>query len=304
MKNLIQLFIYLISSVVFSQTTAILDDKFEQTLIDYGIDSDNTINNQVLTSDINQITQLDLSTSNNLPIKNLIGIEDFTALKILNINGIGYDFEYIDGRCYLDLSNLQDLEELYFTSKETTHSNKLDLLFLSNNPNLKKLESLDVSYLTTIDLAGTDLSNLNLVINLEGDDNEPDCCRDICINVTNPTDAQNAQGVYSNWNDTYTNNSNHIINYSNTCPLYLKTEISEKIEVSIYPNPAKELLHIKSKLPIEKAILYDLTGKKIKTYFSNQLSESIDVSNIPSGIYFINLQSEQGKQATKKIIVK
>jgi hypothetical protein len=47
-----------------AQTTNIPDENFEQALIDLNIDSDTNINGQVLTPDIENLTELDFSLLN------------------------------------------------------------------------------------------------------------------------------------------------------------------------------------------------------------------------------------------------
>ncbi len=275
----------------FGQTTQIIDNNFEQTLIDLGIDSDNTINQQVLTADIVQVTHLDLSISNNLPIKALIGIQDFTALKVLNISGVGFvNAGESDIAPYLDLSTLTALEELYFTSQGATYGNELNHLFLTNNPNLTTLESLDVGYLDVIDLEGSDVNLTNLSMNFTGD------WQDICINVTDPVAAQNAQGVYASWNVTY-NSQTGVLSYSDDCEI-LHTASKEKINFSLYPNPANHQFHITSTKKLDRIELYNIQGKLIKTFHQQ---ETYDVSDVASGVYFVKLRSGQ-QVYTQKLI--
>jgi hypothetical protein len=65
--------------------------------------------------------------------------------------------------------------------------------------------------------------------------------------------------------------------------------------IKIYPNPVKDELRIESgDLKIESVEILDLSGKKIST-------NSIDVSPLPQGIYFVKLETEKGI-VTKKII--
>ena len=64
-----------------SRYTCIPDKIFEQSLIELGIDKDGTINGQVLTSDVSGITELVLVGRG---ISDLTGIEDFTALTLLD----------------------------------------------------------------------------------------------------------------------------------------------------------------------------------------------------------------------------
>ena len=83
MKKLYTFFLGIIfSTTAFSQNTAIPDSNFEQALIDLGYDTDG-LNNSVVTANINTITNLDLSGKS---IQSVVGIEDFTALEILNLS--------------------------------------------------------------------------------------------------------------------------------------------------------------------------------------------------------------------------
>ena len=59
----ITLIILVIGLTAHSQTTAIPDPFFEQALIDLGIDSEGEVNGQVLTSDIENITELILDNN-------------------------------------------------------------------------------------------------------------------------------------------------------------------------------------------------------------------------------------------------
>ncbi len=67
------------------------------------------------------------------------------------------------------------------------------------------------------------------------------------------------------------------------------------ISVSIYPNPAKEILYLDLNFSKEKNIQFtiiDQLGRQIKTQTINQVLnkiEKIDISGMSSGIYFINV---------------
>ena len=70
----------------------------------------------------------------------------------------------------------------------------------------------------------------------------------------------------------------------------------------IYPNPAKSLLNfdLKSDILISGISIVDIAGKQlIKS--NNSVSNSIDISSLSSGVYFITFQSEK-KSVTKKFI--
>lgn len=79
-KTTLTVFFLFLISTSFSQTVAIPDANFEQSLIDLKIDSDGVINQSVLQSDVIAVTSLDVSSKK---IKDLTGIEAFTSLVTL-----------------------------------------------------------------------------------------------------------------------------------------------------------------------------------------------------------------------------
>ncbi|QQY83224.1 T9SS type A sorting domain-containing protein [Tamlana sp. s12] len=71
---------------------------------------------------------------------------------------------------------------------------------------------------------------------------------------------------------------------------------------AIYPNPAKDILNIKSKnLQISAVSIYDLLGKSV--YQNNQFSGSIiDLSSFNKGVYFLKIEAS-GRTFSKKLVV-
>ena len=67
--------------------------------------------------------------------------------------------------------------------------------------------------------------------------------------------------------------------------------------IVVYPNPTKNTLNIVTDLDIN-ANLYDINGKILK---SNIIEKQINLSNLPSGIYFLNIEHE-GNIYNKRII--
>ena len=142
--------------IINAQTTAIPDANFEQALIDLNIDSDGVINHSVLTSDILNVTSLDLSSKN---ISSLVGIEDFTSLTYLNC--------FDNSITTLDISNNTALTFLSLPNNMLTGidlSQNTALTFLSltfnsiTNLNVSQntvLESFSCGYnkLTTLDIS-------------------------------------------------------------------------------------------------------------------------------------------------------
>ncbi|MCL7762624.1 T9SS type A sorting domain-containing protein [Polaribacter sp. Z014] len=76
---------------------------------------------------------------------------------------------------------------------------------------------------------------------------------------------------------------------------------NELSKVSMYPNPTKNRLNISAQNTIKNAAIYNLLGKQIMSLEINKNSESIDVSNLSSGIYLIKY-SVNNVFATAKFI--
>ena len=69
--------------------------------------------------------------------------------------------------------------------------------------------------------------------------------------------------------------------------------------VRVYPNPTTEKLFIVSKTS-QKASLFNVAGQKLLESNATEL----DVTDLPSGIYLLNLQNTQNQISTFKIIKK
>jgi hypothetical protein len=59
----------------------------------------------------------------------------------------------------------------------------------------------------------------------------------------------------------------------------------------IYPNPAAEKLTISFLSPQTNHVeIYDIMGRPIKTFFTNLSTTTINVSDLPNGLYFIRVK--------------
>lgn len=74
--------------------------------------------------------------------------------------------------------------------------------------------------------------------------------------------------------------------------------------MSVYPNPANEILNIQSSIVLDgaKVEIFDMLGKNI--YRNALLNNSIDISNFDSGIYMLNISTDEGTTYVKKFIKK
>jgi photosystem II stability/assembly factor-like uncharacterized protein len=80
----------------------------------------------------------------------------------------------------------------------------------------------------------------------------------------------------------------------------LNTFVNEQVKdnaYSIYPNPATNNITINSSTTLHKIMVTDVLGKIVLTQTSANTSESIDLSHLQTGVYFLTANG-----ATKKII--
>ena len=90
-------------------------------------------------------------------------------------------------------------------------------------------------------------------------------------------------------------------------PLIYKkeTDIVKTIEISVYPNPANNILHIKlDKFPQASVnyTLYDIQGKELSSGSFEGQKHELNISHISKGIYFIRCTTGNQPATTKKVI--
>ena len=80
----------------------------------------------------------------------------------------------------------------------------------------------------------------------------------------------------------------------------LATSESSKTElqISIYPNPAKDFVFVKSEKQITKIELYDYSGKKLK----ESASKEMNISSLQRGNYLVKITDKEGNTQTKNLI--
>jgi hypothetical protein len=87
------------------------------------------------------------------------------------------------------------------------------------------------------------------------------------------------------------------LNYSNVA-----VEDHQEHNFDVYPNPASEVLNVKSTDGSFTYRLLDLTGRQIRTGAADGRA-AINVSSLPAGVYMLQLNSES-KTITQKVIVR
>ncbi|WP_310554435.1 T9SS type A sorting domain-containing protein [Flavobacterium sp.] len=74
-------------------------------------------------------------------------------------------------------------------------------------------------------------------------------------------------------------------------------DISNKL--AVYPNPFSNSVNIETELTLNSIEMYNLLGKKV---FSSQVTNSINTSNLNSGVYFLKLKTVEGQEIIRKVV--
>lgn len=79
----------------------------------------------------------------------------------------------------------------------------------------------------------------------------------------------------------------------------------EQNNVSIYPNPVTKLINIKltDHSRVERLILYTISGQKAKETLATSNDISLQVEDLPSGVYMLQINMNNGNTSTKKIVI-
>ena len=313
-KTFSLLAIALFSNLITAQTTSIPDPNFEEALIDLGHDV-GPIDGVVLTANIDDLEYLNVDFYS---ITDLTGIEDFTALTELHC--------YTNDLTSLDVSQNTALVILY------CERNQIVSLDISENILLtdlgcwdNELTSLDVSQnvlLTSLGCSDNQLTNLDISQNTElvqlfCNNNQLTCLNAKNGNNENFTyfNAQNnpyltcievddvavSTADWTGTDFTFDPEAEFSADCDNLCSTVGMTELST-LSLNIYPNPTTGTIHVdlgelKTKA---KLTLINSLGESI---FTQQFESTyvLDI-NAPSGIYFLQVETNNGEIETIKII--
>lgn len=80
------------------------------------------------------------------------------------------------------------------------------------------------------------------------------------------------------------------------------TDVSNKQEIKVYPNPFTDRIHIDRADEVEAIVLSDLTGKQIKTI--EQPQYDLYLGDLTAGVYFLNMTMKDGSMKVAKAVKK
>ena len=81
--------------------------------------------------------------------------------------------------------------------------------------------------------------------------------------------------------------------------LGFNTSFVEENDLKVYPNPADNLVNVKTNLAIHSIALFDLNGKELR---SNRNKKNLDLEKLENGIFLLKVRLEEGKEIQKLIV--
>jgi len=257
--------------------------------------------------------------SNLVNLKNLsyIGklptIDISDAVNLLNLNCIGssgtYSFPLENRLTSIDLSNQTKLINLDLAG------NLLSSLDLSFCPNLERI-SISNNLLNTLNI-----TNVAYVKNFFCEDNLlTDLNVDAMFNLKNFICKNNQLTSLSTKNriieeyidfsgnpdlNSICSDANEVVYMQNQCFLnnndtvVVNSNCGASSKIAMYPNPVKDMLHLKSTISISKVEIFSPSGLLVMKDESE--SDVIDMNVLRSGMYFIRVYSSDGVAVMKFI---
>ncbi len=299
MKYLYFLLFVLTVGILQAQIVNIPDPNFKNALVntlcvdtdgdgEYDDDVDTNNDGEIQMAEAEAVVFLHVSDQN---ISSLEGIQSFLNLEILGCShndltslDLSHNNNLVTLSCgfnqltLLDLNSNPNLEILWCRDNQLTH------LDLSNNPNLRIVWCTQ-NQLSSLDLRNGNNSNIWTMWAYGNSDL-------LCIDVDdgdNPT----TWGCHIPFGDGWC--IDPWTGYSDDCLLTVEDILLDFI--SIYPNPARNVLVVDTKLPVDSISIYSIQGSLI----NKPSSPTIDVSDLKAGIYIVKM-SIYGQTLIKKFI--
>lgn len=221
--------------------------------------------------------------SGSLPVSSTTFIaRDVTALTInggsMYFSESVYDGGFGDGEIYFKNLFLGTPEVLKFTAIGLIHDLYFfeGLLYFTDDDGLKRINPIEALPTSELLVTNTDFGNLQK------------------IQVKSYVDGNKYLFVSESDN-------NRILKVDLTDPALSTLEYKELL-FHIFPNPVEDHLTIKTPFNIEEISIYNLLGQRVKNISANS-KNSIDMSHLKSGIYFVEVKSDNNT-STKRIIKK
>lgn len=90
--------------------------------------------------------------------------------------------------------------------------------------------------------------------------------------------------------------------YFGNCEGNLSTEDQVLSDLIVFPNPAQNVITVTASTGIQTITIFNLLGQEVLKQSGSQASSQINVSNLSSGAYLMNVSSDSGSQTLKLLI--
>ncbi|OXA84054.1 T9SS type A sorting domain-containing protein [Flavobacterium hercynium] len=265
------------------------------------LNTDNNIILESLDCSSNALSTIDVKNNPELVYLN-IGVNNIKEVDVTQQTKL--DIFY----CFKNQIKSLNLSQNKLLTSFACQQNQLTSLDFSHNPELiwfdcskNQITSLDISKNPKVNEIGCDDNKLTY-LNLRNGNNTNFNVKRYYITFINNPDltcilVDDAAYSTANWSEAKDAHAS----YSTTCTLGLETSVFDK--VALYPNPTKGNVTI-TNLSLNKATVYNSTGQLVKSFTLDtaNTSNTISLSGLPKGIYYVYLINQNAASA-KKVIV-
>jgi hypothetical protein len=74
------------------------------------------------------------------------------------------------------------------------------------------------------------------------------------------------------------------------------------LTLTVWPNPATSLLHIRSGLPLARLRLLDLSGRALHAQEAQGTTHTIPLHTLPAGLYLLEAEDTAGRKAVQRVV--
>lgn len=77
----------------------------------------------------------------------------------------------------------------------------------------------------------------------------------------------------------------------------------QPLVIKVFPNPVKEVLNIDyGRLAIEEIVIHNASGHEVQRIYPAKMSHRIDVSSLPSGMYYLKFMTKDYQILTERLV--
>ena len=219
-------------------------------------------------------------------------LEILTGLE--NLQNVGSSFTVYNNASLQELSSLELLSTIGYNLYIEQNPSLLNINSLSGVTSIGNWLYISENYLLT-SLSGLENIESNSIMELFIFENPSlsNCdAYSICEYITNPNGFieiyNNAPGC---------NNPQEV---EAACEITDVNVAHSENNIQVFPNPANNSIIIQTSFEIKEVVIYSQTGQTV--LIEKSLKENINISKLPSGLFFILVKTDQGNFREKLII--